>query len=106
VGNGTAIADSIDITFEIQVPTNAEVAGNLKGRLLLVHGEVDNNVHHAGTIRLADALIRANKRFDLFVMPGQAHGFGPMQNYFNRMMYEYFAEHLLGDYYRGNAEIR
>jgi dipeptidyl aminopeptidase/acylaminoacyl peptidase len=100
------MADSIDISFEIEVPTNAEVAENLKGRLLLVHGEVDNNVHHAGTIRLVDALIRANKRFDMMIMPGQAHGFGPMQNYFNRMLYEYFAENLLGDNYRGSAEIR
>ena len=106
VGNGTALADSIDISFEIHVPTNAEVAGNLKHKLLLVHGEVDNNVHHAGTVRLMDALIRANKRFDFMLMPGQAHGFGPMQTYFNRMLYEYFAEHLLGDYYRGSAEIR
>jgi dipeptidyl aminopeptidase/acylaminoacyl peptidase len=106
VGNGTALSDSIEITFDIHIPTNAEVAENLKGRLLLVHGDMDNNVHHAGTIRLADALIRANKRFDLFVMPGQAHGYGQMQTYFNRMLYEYFSEGLLGDYYRGGAEIR
>jgi dipeptidyl-peptidase 4 len=67
---------------------------------------MDNNVHPAGTIRLVDALIRANKRFDFMIMPGQAHGFGPMQNYFNRMLYEYFAEHLLGDSLRGQADIR
>jgi len=40
------------------------------------------------------------------VLPGQAHGFGPMQAYFNRALMEYFAEHLLGDYYRHTAEIR
>ncbi len=106
VGTGTPLSDSVDITFEIHVPTNAEVAGNLKGRLLLVHGDMDNNVHPAGTIRLADALIRANKRFDLFIMPGAAHGYGQGQTYFNRMLYEYFSEHLLGDNYRGSAEIR
>jgi dipeptidyl-peptidase 4 len=38
-------------------------------------------------------------------MPGKAHGFGDMQDYFNRMMYEYFAEHLIGDYYRADAEM-
>ena len=92
--------------FEIHVPANSEIAENLKGRLLLVHGDMDNNVHPGNTIRLVDALIRANKRFDMMIMPGQAHGFGPMQGYFTRMMQEYFAEHLIGDYYRTNAEIK
>lgn len=91
--------------FEIKVPTNAEIAANLKGHLLLVHGDMDNNVHPAGTIRLVNALIRANKRFDFMLFPGQAHGFGDMTRYFNQLMYEYFAEHLLGDYYRDKADI-
>jgi dipeptidyl aminopeptidase/acylaminoacyl peptidase len=103
--DGTAQEQEYDISFEIHVPANHELAENLKGKLLLVHGDMDNNVHPAGTIRLADALIRANKRFDLMMMPGQAHGFGPMQDYFTRMMYEYFAEHLLGDYYRSGATM-
>jgi dipeptidyl-peptidase 4 len=107
-GNGSDndLDPEYDVRFEIRVPTNHELAENLKGRLLLVHGDMDNNVHPAGTIRLANALIRANKRFDFFIMPGQAHGYGVMQNYYNRMMMEYFAEHLLGDYYRRGAEIR
>jgi len=107
-GNGSDadLDPEYDIRFEIKVPTNHELAENLKGRLLLVHGDMDNNVHPAGTIRLANALIEANKRFDFFLMPGRAHGYGPMQNYYNRMMMEYFAEHLLGDYYRRGAEIR
>jgi dipeptidyl aminopeptidase/acylaminoacyl peptidase len=92
--------------FEIKVPTNAELAGNLKGKLLLVHGEMDNNVHPGGTIRLVNALIKAGKRFDFMMLPGQAHGFGEMTGYFNQMTLEYFAEHLLGDYQRGNAELR
>ncbi|MCI0637427.1 MAG: DPP IV N-terminal domain-containing protein [Gemmataceae bacterium] len=83
--------------FEIKVPTNAELAANLKGKLLLVHGDMDNNVHPANTIRLADALIKANKRFDMLIMPGKAHGFADYQPYFNQRMWEYFAEHLLGD---------
>ena len=90
-----------EIRFEIEVPTNAELAENLKGHLLLVHGEIDNNVHPAGTIRLADALIKANKRFDMMILPGQRHGFGAYTGYFNRMRWEYFAEHLLGDYQAG-----
>lgn len=92
--------------FEIKVPTNAEIAPNLKGKLLLVHGDMDNNVHPAGTIRLVNALIKANKRFDFMLLPGKAHGFGDMQEYFTQMLMEYFAEHLLGDYYRGTAEMK
>ncbi len=104
---GARVVQADDSTrYEIRVPTNAELAANLKGKLLLAHGDMDNNVHPGNTIRLVDALIKANKRFDLMILPGQAHGFGPMQGYFNRMLMEYFAEHLMGDYYRGSAEIR
>ncbi len=91
--------------FEIKVPTNAELAENLKGNLLLVHGDMDNNVHPAGTIRLVNALIKANKRFDLMIMPGKPHGYGDMQGYFTNRMFEYFCEHLLGDYYGRNADM-
>ena len=85
--------------FEIDVPTNAELAANLKGHLLLVHGELDNNVHPANTLRLVDALIKANKRFDMLYLPGQRHGYvGEYQPYVTQRMFEYFAEHLLGDY--------
>ena len=101
-GSGTV---STQTKFEIKVPTNHELAANLKGHLLLVHGDMDNNVHPAGTVRLVNALIKANKRFDFMIMPGQAHGFGNMQPYFTQMLMEYFAEHLLGDYYRGTADM-
>ncbi|HEY1191635.1 MAG TPA: prolyl oligopeptidase family serine peptidase, partial [Gemmata sp.] len=83
--------------FEIKVPTNTELAENLKGHLLLVHGEIDNNVHPANTMRLVDALIKANKRFDLLIIPGARHGFGAAQPYFTQRMWDFFAEHLLGD---------
>jgi dipeptidyl-peptidase 4 len=85
------------LKFEIRVPTNAELAENLKGHLLLVHGEIDNNVHPANTMRLVDALIKANKRFDLLIIPGARHGFGPAQPYFTDRMWDFFAEHLLND---------
>jgi dipeptidyl aminopeptidase/acylaminoacyl peptidase len=105
--NGARVVTVDDSTrYEIRVPTNAELAANLKGNLLLVHGDMDNNVHPGNTTRLVDALIKANKRFDMMMLPGQAHGFGPMQPYFNRMLMEFFAEHLMGDYYRATAEIR
>lgn len=102
-------ADSVEveteeITFDGPVETNASLAKNLKGKLLLVHGGIDNNVHPANTYRLADALIKAGKRFDMMVLPAQRHGFGNDSSYFERMMWYYFAEHLLGDY-RSNVEF-
>jgi dipeptidyl aminopeptidase/acylaminoacyl peptidase len=87
--------------FAIKVPTNAELAANLKGRLLLVHGDMDNNVHPANTMRLVDALIKANKRFDMLILPGKAHGFADFQPYFRQRLWEFFAEHLLDDRPRG-----
>jgi len=90
--------------FEAKVKPNQELAKNLKGHLLLVHGDIDNNVHPGNSIRVADALISAGKRFDFMVMPGQRHGFGNYSKYFERMMWYYFSEHLLGDY-RNNVEI-
>ncbi len=87
--------------FEIHVPTNAELAHNLKGHLLLVHGELDNNVHPANTLRLVDALIKANKRFDMLYLPATRHGFGQYQPYVTQRMYEFFTEHLMDDYQSG-----
>ncbi|TFH66583.1 MAG: S9 family peptidase, partial [Gemmatimonadales bacterium] len=86
-----------EISFEYDIDKNSELAKNLKGHLLLTTGDVDNNVHHAGTFRMADALIKANKRFDLFVFPGQRHGYGTMGDYWFWLRAEYFAKHLLGD---------
>jgi dipeptidyl aminopeptidase/acylaminoacyl peptidase len=71
---------------------------------LLVHGDIDNNVHPGNTLRVVDALIKANKRFDFMMLPGQRHGFGNATAYFDRMMWYYFAEHLLDDY-RTNTEM-
>lgn len=93
--------EQTDYRFEIRVPTTVEVAANLKGKLLLVHGELDNNVHPANTLRLVDALIKANKRFDMLYLPNTRHGFGAYQPYVTQRMFEYFAEHLLNDYQRG-----
>ncbi len=84
--------------FEYDIEKNSEVAKNLKGRLLLVTGDIDNNVHPANTIRLANALIKANKRFDFFMLPGKRHGFGDMNEYFFWLRSDYFCKHLIGDY--------
>ena len=82
------------IRFECKVPTDIELASRLRGPLLLVHGELDDNVHPASTLRLADALIRADKRFDMMIIPGADHGL-PIR-YFNNLVRYYFVEHLLG----------
>jgi len=93
-----------ETTFEAPVETNAELAKNLKGHLLLVTGDMDNNVHPANTLRVADALIKAGKRFDFMIMPGQRHGYGPYNDYFEKAKWYYFAQHFLGDV-RSNIEI-
>ena len=86
-----------EISFEYDIDKNSDLAKNLKGHLLLTTGDVDNNVHHANTFRMAEALIKANKRFDMFVFPGQRHGYGNMGNYWFWLRAEYFVKHLLGD---------
>lgn len=93
-------SDSVktETEFESYIETNIDLADNLKGHLLLVHGTVDNNVHPANTIRLANALIKHEKKFDFMMMPGQRHGFGEYSPYFERMRWDYFVEHLLNDY--------
>jgi dipeptidyl aminopeptidase/acylaminoacyl peptidase len=89
---------------------NFEIAKNLRGKLLLVHGELDDNVHPGLTLRLADALIAANKDFDLLIIPFTNHGFFDMRwgrkaadrfislshPYFVRKRWDYFVKHLLG----------
>src|SRR5262249_53298751 len=92
-----AAAAAAQTKFEIKVPTNAELAANLKGALLLVHGEIDNNVHPANTMRLVDALIKANKRFDMLILPGKRHAFADYQPYFTQRMWDFFADPLPGD---------
>ena len=91
-------------SFEYSIATNSALARNLKGHLLLTTGDIDNNVHPAATYRMAESLIRANKRFDFFVFPGQRHGYGNMSDYWFWLRAEYFVEHLLGDR-RWNANI-
>ncbi len=91
------IDENGDTTFVYKISTNPELASRLKGHLLLVHGDMDDNVHPGNTIRVVDALIKANKRFDMLILPGQHHGFGSMNEYFFWKLADYFAEHLLGE---------
>jgi dipeptidyl aminopeptidase/acylaminoacyl peptidase len=85
-------------TFEFSIDKNSELAKNLKGRLMLTTGDYDNNVHPANTMRLADALIKANKRFDMMIFPGQPHSYGPDGDYCNWIRADYFCKWLIGDF--------
>ncbi len=91
------ISDKQDTSFTYSIDKNPDVAKNLKGRLLLIHGEIDNNVHPANTIRVVNALINANKRFDMLILPTQRHGFGNMTEHWFWRTADYFSRWLLGD---------
>ncbi len=91
------VSDKGDTTFMYRIKSNPEIARNLKGHLMLVHGEIDNNVHPGNTSRVVDALIRANKRFDILYLPTQRHGFGNMNEYFYWRLVDYFTDYLIDD---------
>ncbi len=74
---------------------NQNFARNLEGKLLLAHGTMDTNVPFYSTLLLVDALIAANKDFDLILFPNRGHGFGS-EPYMMRRRWDYFVEHLLG----------
>ena len=95
-----------DTTFSYNISTNQELAQRLKGHLLLVTGDMDNNVHPANTTRVVDALIRANKRFEMLILPGQRHGFETMDEYFFWKMADFFSKHLLGEAKESEVNIK
>ncbi|HEV2488816.1 MAG TPA: DPP IV N-terminal domain-containing protein [Candidatus Acidoferrales bacterium] len=96
--NGIQEVDQKDgtVKFIYHIEKNSELAKNLKGHLMLTTGDMDNNVHMANTMRLADALIKADKRFDMFVLPGMRHSYMPVAEYVFWMRANYFCRWLLG----------
>ena len=99
------ISDKGDTTFSYMIDKNPDIAKNLKGKLLLIHGEIDNNVHPSNTIRVVNALIKANKRFDMLILPTQRHGFGDMSEYWFWKTADYFSRNLLGDTTERSVDI-
>jgi dipeptidyl aminopeptidase/acylaminoacyl peptidase len=91
------IGEKGDTTFVYAIEKNQDLAKNLKGRLLLIHGEIDNNVSPANTMRVVNALIKANKRFELLILPTQRHGFGDMNEYWFWKTADHFTRYLLDD---------
>jgi dipeptidyl aminopeptidase/acylaminoacyl peptidase len=84
------------VKFTYDVERNSDLAKNLKGRLMLVTGDIDDNVHPSNTYRLANALIKANKRFEFFLLPGLRHSFQPAQDYVFWLRSDFFCRQLLG----------
>ena len=80
-------------TFDSQA--NQNLVGNLEGKLLLLYGTLDDNVHPNATLLVIDELIKQNKDFDLIVMPNRNHGYAN-EPYVIRRTWDYFVEHLLG----------
>ena len=81
-------------TDSFEASANKTYAANLEGKLLLMHGDMDDNVHPAMTVQVIDELIRANRDFDLIWAPDRAHGLN--EPYFIRRRWDYFVRHLLG----------
>jgi dipeptidyl aminopeptidase/acylaminoacyl peptidase len=77
--------------------SNPLVAGNLKGRLMLVHGALDDNVPIGNTWLVVDALIRADRNFDLLVLPNARHGYDKESAYVMRRRWDYFVKYLAGN---------
>lgn len=85
---------------------NQIYAKNLKGKLLLAHGMMDDNVPPYNTLLVVDALVKANKDFDLIMFPHARHGFGESSPYMTRRRWDYFVRHLLGANPPENYEMK
>ncbi|HXG83156.1 MAG TPA: DPP IV N-terminal domain-containing protein [Pyrinomonadaceae bacterium] len=85
---------------------NQNYAKNLKGKLLLAHGMMDDNVPPSNTLLVVDGLIKANKDFDLIMFPHARHGFGAAGLYMTRRRWDYFVRHLMGVEPPPNYELR
>ncbi|WP_416444951.1 prolyl oligopeptidase family serine peptidase [Leeuwenhoekiella sp. A16] len=86
--------------------SNITMAGNLKGKLLLVHGGIDDNVNPSATFKFAEALIKAGKQFDMLIIPSQRHGYtGKYSDYFTKKRWNYFIKNLMGKETRWDFEL-
>lgn len=84
------------VNSDYEAQANQNHAKNLKGKLMLAHGMMDNNVPPYNTYLVVDALNKANKDYDLVLFPHSAHGFGPNNPYMTRRRWDYFVKNLLG----------
>ncbi|ARV08010.1 S9 family peptidase [Polaribacter sp. SA4-10] len=84
-----------DGTTNYDNQANQLIAKDLKGKLLITHGAMDNNVPPSNTMLVVEALIKANKDFDMILFPNKRHGYGDMTKYMTRKRWDYFVTHLL-----------
>ncbi len=78
--------------------SNITMADKLKGKLLITHGGIDENVNPSATFKLAEALIKNDKQFEMLILPSQRHGYREdHRNYFIKKRWNFFVEHLLGE---------
>jgi len=89
------VVKNTDGTDSYDAEANQTFAKNLKGHLLLAHGTMDTNVPPYQTMLVADALIKANKDFDLLMIPNANHGYGAASNYMMRRRWDYFVKWLI-----------
>ena len=87
--------------YVYEIDKNSELAKNLKGHLMLTTSDMDNNVSMVNTMRVANALIRADKRFEIQVYPGMRHSYMPIVSYVDMARGDFFARWLLGSYDTG-----
>ena len=92
--DGKIDSDSTKTNYDIQA--NQLLVENLKGKLLIAHGMLDDNVPPSNTMIVVDALIKANKDFDLLLFPNKRHGYGDLSNYMMRRKWDFFVKHLKG----------
>jgi dipeptidyl aminopeptidase/acylaminoacyl peptidase len=88
--------DGLAANSNYDAQANENYAKNLKGKLLLAHGLMDNNVPPQNTLLVVEALEKANKNFDLVVFPNSPHGYGPYAPYMMRRRWDYFVKNLSG----------
>ncbi|NJD17954.1 MAG: S9 family peptidase [Gemmatimonadetes bacterium] len=93
--NNLLVRDTVKGTDNYAKSANFALAGNLKGHRLLITGDMDDNAHPVNTLWLVDALIKANKSFDLLIMTDRNHGMN--EPYVIRRRWDYFVEHLRGE---------
>ncbi|HUA82174.1 MAG TPA: DPP IV N-terminal domain-containing protein, partial [Dyella sp.] len=86
-----------DGTTNYDNQANQNIAKNLKGHLMLVHGSIDDNVPPYSTMLVIDALIKANKNFDMLLIPNVHHGYAAATPYATRRRWDYFVTNLAGD---------
>jgi len=88
--------DGLAANSNYDAQANENYAKNLKGKLMLAHGLMDDNVPPQNTLLVVEALERANKDYDLVVFPNSAHGYGGYSPYMMRRRWDYFVKNLLG----------